>query len=153
WAAALTLPLTQKPAWSLGLSVVALGLPGSPFALLALSHPLRTTWPADGRRWVLGWVQVALAGWIAGTLIPGLGPSARAVALAGLLVAAAAGLEAAWTQTLRPAARRTFFVLFSGLLALWLIAMTYGGFLWNVTMPYYRVLGVVMGILILTVIV
>ena len=151
WAAALTLPLTQKPAWSLGLSVVALGLPWSPFALLALSRLLRTAWPAAGRRWVLGWVQVALAGAIAGTMIPGLGPSARIVALAGLLVAAAAGLEAAWTQTLSPAARRTFFVLFSALLALWLTVMTYASFLWIVTLPHYRVLGIVMGVLILVV--
>jgi hypothetical protein len=152
WAAALTLPLTEKPAWSLGLGVLALGLPWSPFSLLALSRVLRANWPADGRRWVLGWVQVGLTGWIAGTLIPGLSPSARPVVLAGLLVAAAAGLEAAWTQSLSPAARRTFFVLFSAVLALWLITMTYAGFLWNFTMPYYRVLGVVMGVLILAVI-
>jgi hypothetical protein len=145
WAAALTLPLTQKPAWALGPGLILLGLPWSPFALLALSRSIRGAWPVDARAWVTGWLQVALAGAIAGTLVPGLSQAARAIGLAGLLVGAAACLESAWTRTLSSAARRTFFVLFSGLLALWLIAMTYGCFLWNVTMPYYRALGIVLG--------
>src|SRR5262249_21242397 len=53
WAGALTLPLTQKPAWSLGLVAVMLGLPWSPFSLLALSPSIRASWPAEGRRWVI----------------------------------------------------------------------------------------------------
>src|SRR5262249_46255974 len=59
WAAALTLPLTQQPAWTLVPWVLMLGLPWSPFSLLASSRPLRDAWPADGRTWVMGWLQVA----------------------------------------------------------------------------------------------
>ena len=40
-ATALALPFTQKPAWFLGLGVLALGLPFSPFALLALARSTR----------------------------------------------------------------------------------------------------------------
>jgi hypothetical protein len=151
WAAALTLPLTSRPDWSLAWGVILLGLPWSPFGLLASSRALRGAWPADGRAWVAGWLQAALACLIAGTLVPGLSPAARAVALAGLLVGAAAGLEAAWAGTIGPAARRTFFLLFSALLATWLTAMISGCFLWNITMPYYRTLGVVMGVVVLAV--
>ncbi len=60
WAATLTLPLTQKPAWMLGLQVVALGLPWSPFAILLLSRSVRDGWKSDGRSWLIGWLQVVV---------------------------------------------------------------------------------------------
>ena len=40
-ATALALPFTQKPAWFLGAGVLALGLPFSPFAVLALARSTR----------------------------------------------------------------------------------------------------------------
>jgi hypothetical protein len=143
--------LTQKPAWWFGLGVVLLGLPWTPFSLLAGSRSIRGAWRAEGRTWATGWLQVALAGLIAGTLVPGLSAAARTIVLAGLLVGAAASLESAWARRLSSRDRRTFFVLFSIVLVLWLVAMVYGCFIWNVTMPYYRALGVVMGILVLAV--
>ncbi len=152
WAASLALPLTQSPAWSLAPSVVLLGLPWIPFALLAWSRAVRETWPAEGRAWVTGWLQAAMPSLIAGTLVPGLGPAARILALTGLLVGAAACLQSAWDLTLGRAARRTFFSLFSIVLALWLIAMICGCFVWNLTMPYYRNLGIAMSLLVLVVI-
>ncbi len=152
WAMALSLPLTHPPAWSLVTSVLLLGLPWSPFSLLALSRSIRGTWPAERRPWITGWLQAALAGLVAGTFVPGLEPAARMIALAGMLVGAAACLESVWDQTLGRAARRAYFLLFSVVLALWLIAMICGCFIWNLTMPYYRSLGIVMGLLILVVI-
>ena len=50
WAASLTLPLTQKPAWTFGLQVLAVGLPWSPFAILLLSGRYgRDGMPTAGR--------------------------------------------------------------------------------------------------------
>ena len=49
------------------------------------------------------WLQAGLACAIAGTFVPGLGPAARLVPLAALLIAAAAGLESAWTRTIAAA--------------------------------------------------
>ncbi len=154
WAAALTLPLTQRPELGLAFGVLFfLGLPWSPFSFLALSRSNRDAWPMEGRAWVTGWLQAALASLIAGSLVPGLGPAARVVALAGLLVVAAASLESVWRNALAPAARRAFFFLFSAVLTLWLIVMIYGCFIWILTMPYYRTLGIVMGLMIPVVIV
>jgi hypothetical protein len=151
WTVALTLPLTHRPAWSLASSVLLLGLPWSPFSLLALSRSIRAAWPPEGRAWITGWLQAALASLIAGTFVPGLGPAARMMALTGLLVGVAACLESVWDQTIGRTARRSFFFLFSVVLVLWLIAMICGCFIWNLTMPYYRNLGIAMGLMILVV--
>jgi hypothetical protein len=151
WASALALPLTRGMDASLVPGVLFLGLPWTPFAVLALSRSTREAWPADGRAWVKGWLQAALACGIAGTAVPGLAPAARIVALAGLLIAAAAGLDLAWKRTLAVAPRRAFFAAFSMILALWLIAMIYGCFLWIVTMTYYRAFGIVMAVMVLVV--
>jgi len=151
WAAALTLPLTQNPSWFLGLSVFALGLPWSPFALLALAPSVRGGWKTDGRRWLTGWLQVAVASLIAGTLVPGLSQASRVVALAGWAVVTAACLESAWTRIQSRAVSRAFFVLFSGMTGLWLCVMIYGAYIWCLSLPYYRTLGIVMSLLVLLV--
>ena len=114
-----------------------------------MSRSARDAWPAAGRDWVKGWLQAALACAIAGTAVPGLGPAARIVALAGLLVAAAAGLDLAWRRTIADGPRRTFFAAFSIILAAWLVAMICGCFIWIVTMPYYRTLGIVMAVIVI----
>src|SRR5205807_2521653 len=73
------------------------------------------------------------------------------VALAGLLIAAAAGLDSAWKRALVAGPRRTFFAAFSAILALWLVVMICGSFLWIVTLPYYRALGIIMAVAVLAV--
>jgi len=151
WAAALTLPLTQKPSWLLGLGVLALGLPWSPFALLALAPSVREGWKLDGRRWLNGWFQVALASLIAGTLVPGLSQASRVVALAGWTIGTAACLESAWTRIVSRSVGRAFFGLFSGVTGLWLCVMIYGTYIWCLSLPYYRTLGVMMSLLVLAV--
>jgi hypothetical protein len=151
WAAALSLPLTQKPSWSLGLSVLALGLPWSPFVLLGLGRSVRDGWSPDGRAFLKGWLQVALACLLAGTLVPGLSQASRVVALGGICVVAAGCLESAWTPRLSGWGRRVFFALFVGVIGLWLIVMIYATYIWSLSVPYYRALGVVMGVALLVV--
>ncbi len=174
WAAALTLPFTQKPTWTLGTGgiglgfrwsaffaicsqilrlaavvAIGLGLPWSAFATLAASGSARTHWKLECRSWVIGWVWVALVSLIAGTLVPGMSSATQMVAVAGLAVGAAASLESAWCGALSRAAQRWFFMLFAGITLLWLSASIYGSFIWCVAMPFYRVLGVVMGLLVI----
>jgi hypothetical protein len=150
-ASALALPLTQKPSWFLGLGVVALGLPWSPFASLLLAPSARANWKPESRAWIFGWVQVAVAGLLAGSLVPGLDSSARLVVLAGLCIAAASGLDAAWSGSLSRSAGRTFFVLFSLVSTTWLCVMIYGTYIWNLCFASYRLLGIVMTVLIIAV--
>jgi hypothetical protein len=147
WAASLTLPLTQKPAWTLGAQVFALGLPWSPFAILLLSRSIRQGWNPDGRYWVTGWLKLSLAALVVGTLVPGVGQVARVVVLTGLLIGTAACLGAAWTRVLGRNSRRAFFCGLAALLALWLIVMIYHGYVLILAMPFYRPLGIALGIL------
>jgi hypothetical protein len=150
-SAALTLPLFHKPDWFLGLAVVALGLPWSPFALLAFSGSVRAGWKPPGRAWLLGWLQIALACLLAGTLIPGLAPTARIVALGGLSVLGGSVLESAWKKDLFESPRVAFFVLFAGVVLVWMTLMIYGSYMWSLTTPFYRPLGVVTSFMVLAV--
>ncbi len=144
WAAALTIPLTRRPEWTLTLSVLAMGLPWSPLAFLAFTRPVRSFPNPDGRAWSMTWIQVGLAALVAGTLVPGLGPAARGPALAGFAVAAALVVEAAWSRRLEGKAHAAFLLVFSALVTPWLTSMFYGGYVWIMTMPYYRAFGIVM---------
>jgi hypothetical protein len=149
WASAFGMPLTRGNDAFLPLGVLWLGLPWTPFALVVLSKSIREAWPASGRAWVRGWLQATLACAIAGTAVPGLGSAARIVALAGLLVAAAAGIDSAWKRGLTAGPWHLFLAAFSVILALWLIVMTYGSFVWILSMPYYRTIGIIMAVLVL----
>lgn len=151
WAAALTLPLTRGSQWTLCLNVLALGLPWSPLALFATQRAVRAIPSPAGRAWSTTWIQVGAAAIVAGTLVPGVGGSARGIALAGFAVAAALAIDAAWSRRLEGKALAAFFVVFSTLVAGWLTAMFYGGYVWIMTMPYYRAFGVVMVLLALAV--
>ncbi|MDR3618828.1 MAG: hypothetical protein P4L85_05710 [Paludisphaera borealis] len=142
-AAALAWPLTQKPDWTLGVEVFLLALPLAPFALLMLSPSLRKTVRENGSGLVLDWLQLGVAAMIGGTIIPGLATVCRTVALVGILVAAAAALEAAWSGVLYPRTRRLFLGTVLTLTAAWMVVALYGGFIMTVAMPYYRPLGVV----------
>lgn len=146
-AAALAWPLTRGAAWTLGLEVVLLGLPLSPFALLLISGPLRENLRDSGRGLVVDWLQIGLAAVIGGSVIPGLAPAARGVALMGVLVAAAGGLDAAWSAGLSPKARRVFWALAFALTAGWVFVALYGGYFTIVKFPYYRPVGVAFAVL------
>ncbi|MDR3636174.1 MAG: hypothetical protein P4L84_20400 [Isosphaeraceae bacterium] len=149
WATALTLPLTQRPAWLLPLGVLALGLPWSPFVVLALSRAVREGWPAPGRTLVFGWLQVAGASLLVGTVVPGLAAAARLPALAGLAVAAGACLERLWTGTASRGARTAFLALTAALAGLWLCLAVIGGIYVAWAVPYYR--GVMIVLIVLAV--
>jgi hypothetical protein len=142
WAAALAWPFTRPLEWWLAPSVLAMGLPFAPFALLALHRSSREAWGEPWRRLLTGWTQVALACLIAGTIVPGLAQAARVPALAGMLMAAASGLDAAWTRSLAAPARRLFFGIVIAILAAWLAALLYGGYVWTLALPYYRPFGI-----------
>jgi hypothetical protein len=73
------------------------------------------------------------------------------VSMAGLIVGAAAALEAAWTRTLQQTSGRAYFILFGSVIVVWLAAMFYGCYVWNLAMPFYRPLGIVMSIAVILV--
>jgi hypothetical protein len=138
WGAALALPLTQKPAWGLLLKVLALGLPWSPLATVALAKSVREGISAPGRLLVSGWFQVAGASLVAGTLVPGLASAATWPALAGLAVGAAAVCDRAWEGRLANAPRRGVLAIGLALTPVWaLIATLQGGYL-AAAVSYYR---------------
>ena len=87
---------------------------------------------------------------IAGSFVPGLAAAAQMIALAGLLVGAAACLETVLgnANTITPFVRNVYFLFFSAIMALWLVVMIYGAFVCIATMPYYRTLGIVVGLTI-----
>ncbi len=64
-------------------------------------------------------------------------------------MAAAAGFDAAWKHSLSRAAGRTFFILFSVVIGMWLCVMIFGAYIWTLCLAYYRGLGIAMSILIL----
>lgn len=151
WAAALTLPLTQKPAWLLPLGVVALGLPWSPFAALAASRSVRAGWPDASGRLVVGWLQVTGACLVAGTVVPGLASAARLPALAGLAVTSAACCDRLWARAVSPGARRGFLGLAAVLGASWATIVVGGGIYLASAVPYYRLISIVLILLVLPV--
>lgn len=151
-AAALAWPLTQRPDWTLALEIVGLTLPLSPFVLLLLSPSLRRSIRDQESGMVFDWLQIAAAATVAGTIIPGLATACRTVGLVGVLLAAAAALDAAWAGVLAPRSRRLFAATVLALTAAWSVVSLYGGFIMTVALPYYRPLGVVVSILSLAVI-
>ena len=96
WASALALPITQGSAWGLAFVAIGLGLPWTPFVLLAKDGAIRESWPAPARSMVVGWLQACGACLVVGMIVPGLGSAALVPALAGLAVASAACWERLW---------------------------------------------------------
>lgn len=138
WGAALTLPLTQRSAWLLAPEVALLSLPWGPLALLATRRSVRIGWADEGKSLVFGWLQVAGAAALAGTLIPGLAAAARLPALAGLAVAAAACADRAWAGELAPASRRLVLVVGLNVATLWAALIVPGGSYLAMAIAYYR---------------
>jgi protein subunit release factor B len=144
WGAALTLPLTAKPAWLLIPGVIVIGLPWSVFATLALFRPVRQEWSESGRSLVFGWLQVAGSSLLVGTLVPGFASAARVPALAGLLMTSAACVDVAIFRPLPTTARRTFFGLAAGVTLLWGAIVLGLGVPLASEVSYYRALAIVL---------
>ena len=144
WAAALALPLTQKPAWWLIPGVLALGFPWSPLALQVAGRSMREGWPAPTRTLLVGWGQVTLVCLLAGTVVPGLATAAAVPALAGLAMSAAAACE---RLIARPGdvGRTPLRWFFGATLALtlgWTLLIVIAGGYLAAAVAYYRVLAV-----------
>jgi hypothetical protein len=147
WAAALGLPLTQGSAWTMALGVIGLGLPWSPIAALGLSKRVRDAWISQGKPYVIGWAQVALASLVAGTVIPGLAPAARMTALAGIAVVAAACWDAVLSGPLAAGARRWFHASNLTVTLGWSAGLLiWAGYL-SVAVGYYRATAIVLVVL------
>jgi hypothetical protein len=144
WAAALTLPLTEKSAWWFAAGVLALGLPWSPMVALVSSRSVRAGWTDPGRALILGWLQVAVACLVVGTLVPGLANAARIPALAGLAVVAAACIDRAWAGTVANAPRRAFLALAFAVVAVWVALVIVAGIFLASAVPYYRGVAIVL---------
>ncbi len=144
WAASLALPFTQSSAWLLPLEVIALGLPWSPLAILALSRSVRDGWSGEGRQMVVGWLQVVGASLVVGTFVPGLASAARIPALAGLAAVAAACADRVWTLDISLAARRGFLVVAISITTVWVLIAVVGGISLASAAPYYRYVAIVL---------
>ncbi len=142
WAAALTLPLTKSSAWMMAATVLGLGLPWSPFAALAFSPSIRDQWKPEGRAYLVGWGQVAIASLIAGTVIPGFATAATMTALAGLSVVAAASLDATLQATLTTKARVWLAFAAITLAVLWTVFAVVWGVQLALNIAYYRAISI-----------
>ena len=140
WASALGMPITQPSAWGLILAVVAAGCPWAPFAGLLASRSVRE-WDGPGRSVVMGWLQVAGACLIVGSIVPGLGAAATAPALAGLAFVSASVWDRVWSNgstAISPAARRSFGGLTLTIAGFWLaVVLVWGGYV-AFSVAYYR---------------
>jgi hypothetical protein len=149
WAAALALPLTERPAWRMAIGVFALGLPWSPFALFAASRSVRDGWSESGRGLVLGWLQVVGASLLVGTLVPGLSTAARVPALAGLAIASGACCQRLWLRQASIGVQRGFLALAALVIICWMLVAIVGGVYLGCAVPYYRILSIVLVSLVL----
>ncbi len=140
WASALTLPITQPSAWGMALGAVACGCPWAPFAALGLSRSVRDGFSNGARPLALGWLQVAGACLIVGSVVPGLASAALAPALAGLAFAAGACWASAWDGLagFSRGARRWLFGSTLGIAGAWLaVVLSWGGYI-GFSVAYYR---------------
>ena len=145
WASALGLPFTQPSAWGLPLTVLGLGMPWIPFALLATARAIREGWPPAGRTMAIDWAKVTGACLIAGSVVPGLASAALVPALAGLAVLAAASWDRLWAgQDDLPASarRRALAITFLVVVAWAVLALGWGGYV-GFAVAYYRAVMIV----------
>ena len=150
WASALALPITQPSAWGMALGAIACGAPWAPFAALGLSKSVRDGFSKGARPLALGWLQVAGACLIVGSVVPGLASAALAPALAGLAFASGACWSSAWEGLACDSrgARRWLFGLTLGIAGAWLVVvLAWGGYI-GFAVAYYR--AVMIGVAILS---
>jgi hypothetical protein len=116
---------------------------------LLASRGIRNAWEPPARGLVMGWLKVAGACLLAGTLIPGVASAARMPALAGLAVAAAAACDRLCSSAslLSPRLRRGALVLALGLVLTWFVLATSRGIYLALAVAYYRPIAVVLVLL------
>ena len=139
WASALTLPLTQPSAWGLAATVLLAGFPWAPFTGLMACRSIRDGWVGSGRALVFGWLQVAGACLVVGSIVPGFAAAATVPALAGLAIVVAATWDRLWALGVgSPAARRAWGLLLLGVAGTWLaLVLLWGGYV-GFAVAYYR---------------
>lgn len=143
-AAALTLPLMAGPDWTLALEVLLWGLPFTPFAFLAAWRSLREDWSEAARTRIADQLRIGVIAILAGTLIPGMAPTARLVALAAFAQISALALYSFGMGKGSRSARIAATTLVVGVVLLWaLIAVPLSGYL-AVAISYYRPMGSVL---------
>ena len=139
WASALTLPITQQSAWGLALMVLLAGCPWTPFVGLLACKSVRASWVGSSRTLVMGWLQVAGACLVVGSIVPGMAAAATVPALAGLAFVVAAIWDRTWAQgATAPAARRTLAALLLGITGAWLLLVILKGGYLGFAVAYYR---------------
>lgn len=137
-AAAFMLPMTKPPVWALVPRVLVLALPWGPLALLGLAPSVRAAWPTDARAWLKRQAQLGAAAVLAGTLVPGLAPTALVVALVAIASLAAAAIEAIWRGPVGSGAWRAFLAITIVTLLGWsCLFLAFGGYL-AAAVSYYR---------------
>ncbi len=149
WLPALAWPLKQPTDRWLTAQVLALGLPWSPLAALALSRSVRNGWTESGRGVVLGWLQVTGVGLLVGTVVPGMSLASTVPALAGLAMASAACADRLWTGSVSIAARRCGLAIATLLVALWVALVVARGTYVASAVSYYRAVAIVLTVLAL----
>jgi hypothetical protein len=141
-AAALAWPFTRHATWWFAPTLLALGLPFAPFALLAIRPAIRSSWSDSIRLRTVAWTQVAIACLVAGTVVPGLSEAAGVPALAGITLIAAATLNSAWSLSLTGSSRRGLLVIGLVIVLIWSLIVLYSEPFCLVMVPYYRSLGI-----------
>jgi hypothetical protein len=149
WASALALPIKQPSEWGLIFTVIGLGMPWTPFALLARHRTIREGWSNGSKPLVIGWLQVAGASLIVGTIVPGLAPSALIAALAGFSMVAACCWDRIWAASneLPEAAIRGAIRLSLIISTLWFLVVLGGGGFIGFAIAYYRATVIIVAIL------
>ena len=139
WASALALPVTGSMAWTLAPAVLLAGCPWSPFVALLAFRSIREGGDEAGRALTRGWLQVAGAALVVGSIVPGLGPAATVPALAGLAFASAAAWDRLWAAgATTPASRRTLAALTLGIAGAWFVLVLGAGGAVAFAVAYYR---------------
>lgn len=145
WVAAITMPIDQGAAWAVPFKLLLAGLPLSPFALLLFGRSSREGMQADGGL-ALDWGRVALAAVVCGVVVPGAASAAALPALAGLLVASAVALEAAWNRRLAAGEGRAFLAVTTGMVVAWTSLTVYATYILTIVFTYYRPVGIVFAV-------
>jgi hypothetical protein len=147
WGEAVVGPLKSPTTWAFAPIVLMAGLPWGPFSVLSAWKSVRRGFEDETKRLVFGWLQVSAVCLLAGTLIPGLAPSAWLPALAGLCVAAACGIAEVVLGQAGSGARWTLLI---GSLAIglgWSVVEIAGGTYIAEAAPFYRYVGAPLAIL------
>jgi hypothetical protein len=149
WATALALPITRPSAWGLAFTAIGLGLPWAPFALLARHRTIREGWTNGSRPLVIGWLQVAGASLIVGTIVPGLASAALVPVLAGFAMVAACCWDRIWAASndLPQAVTRGAIRLSLVIAGFWfLLVLGWGGYV-GFVVAFYRSTVIIVAIL------